>query len=240
MAQEQNVFKRMEKKYIVNQRQYKALQEKLEGHMRVDEYGLHKICNLYLDTEDFRLIRTSVEKPFYKEKLRIRSYGIPKPGDEVFLELKKKCDGVVYKRRVKLSCEKAMNYVIKGEIPEKESQVLKETDWFLQMYQPVPKVYISYDRTAWFGKEEPELRVTFDKNILYREKVLDLTKGSWGTQILDGRETLMEIKIPGSMPIWLAHTLSELCIYPHSFSKYGTCYQEFIADEMEKGGMFCA
>lgn len=239
MAQYQKVFRRKEKKYLLAAPQYEALLPLLREYMAVDEHGLYTICNLYFDTDRYDLIRHSIEKPFYKEKLRLRGYGAPGPGDRVFLELKKKLNGIVYKRRVSLTLEEAGRYLLQHEQPSGESQVLREIDWFLQRYRPVPKIYISYDRTALFGNEDKDLRVTFDQDILFRESPLDLSQGSWGTPLLMDGQVLMEIKVPGAMPLWLSHILNELGIYSTSFSKYGNIYKEHLLHRVFPRGVNC-
>lgn len=238
MTQFQNNFKRYEKKYLLTKTQYHALREMTEFRLLQDSYGKHTVCNLYLDTDDYALIRTSLEKPTYKEKLRLRSYGIPKKEDSVFLELKKKCDGVVYKRRTALPLNQAVGYIYNREAPENSGQILREIDWAMQMYRPEVKVFLAYDRIALFGAEDSELRVTFDQNIRWRDTVLDLSKGDWGSPVLEREMILMELKLLGAMPIWLSHILSQLKIFPTSFSKYGECYQNFLCRDM--GGELCA
>lgn len=241
MAQYQNVFKRKEKKYLLTVQRYQTLLPLLREYMTVDEHGLHTICNLYFDTDRYDLIRHSIEKPVYKEKLRLRSYGVPGPGDRVFLELKKKLKGIVYKRRASLTMEEARRYLLHREQPRGESQILHEIDWFLQRYQPVPKIYIAYDRMALFGNEDKDLRVTFDQNILFRESLLDLSKESWGTPLLKTGSLLMEIKVPGAMPLWMSHILNELELFSTSFSKYGNIYKEHLLNRVfPKGGSYCA
>jgi hypothetical protein len=212
--------------------------------MIVDEYGEADICNIYFDTPSHLLIRNSLEKPVYKEKLRLRSYGTPQEGDKVYIELKKKYKGIVYKRRVKLELSEAEQYLYYNRPMEQPTQITKEIDWFLHFYQnTTPAMYISYQRIAMYGKETPELRVTFDRNILWRDTDLWLEYGSWGNQLLEEEERLMEIKIPGAMPIWLSHILDELEIYPVSFSKYGKGYQESLQTrnhEIKKGDILYA
>lgn len=228
MAAIQGVFKRYEKKYLLNPKQYHFLRTILTEYMEQDHYGLHTICNIYYDTDSFELIRNSIEKPVYKEKFRVRSYGIPQSGDMVFLELKKKYEGVVYKRRVPLLLPKANEYLLKNKESVEKSQILNEIGYFLNNIRPVPKVYIAYDRTALFGKEDEELRVTFDTNMRFRDYDLDLSKGDYGDSILEEDLYLMEIKMPGTMPLWLTHILADLEIFPTSFSKYGTCYKKTL------------
>lgn len=254
MKKYQSVFERYEKKYRLSCFQWELLMERLEPYFTQDDYGLHTICNLYYDTEDYQLIRTSLDKPRYKEKLRLRSYGIPGQSDRVFLELKKKYAGVVYKRRISLPLYVAEAFLGAdafsrelmcrqgsfAELSGADRQILSEIDWFLKRYQPSAKVFLAYDRAAFYGKENPELRITFDQKIRWREQQLDLSKGDWGQFVTDPREVLMEIKISGAMPIWLSVILAELAIFPASFSKYGTCYQKFLAVPEQTGGIICA
>ena len=217
-------FERIEKKYLLDPIQKEQLFRKLESRLLPDDFGSSRICNLYLDTEDYLLIRRSLEKPVYKEKIRLRTYGLPGEGDMVYLEIKKKFRGIVYKRRIRLTMEEAMDYIVRGIPPRKENQIMREIDWFLKTYQPVPKAVVCYDRAAWQGIEDKELRFTFDEDIRYREIIPDLTRGDWGIPLLEKGMSLMEIKVPGSMPMWLSEMLADLEIYPLSFSKVGQGY----------------
>lgn len=242
MQKNVNVFKRYEKKYMLNEETYQKLLQQLQNSITKDHFGLHTICNIYYDTENYDLIRTSLEKPLYKEKLRLRSYGIPKFNDTVYVELKKKYDGVVFKRREELPLEEAKSYLLNRNPLKKSSQIIQEIDWFLQMYHPIPKVLIAYDRTAFFGNEDSNLRITFDEKIRFRQNCLDLSQGDWGEPILSPGAVLMEIKIPGAMPLWLNSILTKLELFPTSFSKYGTCYREKIVNQVviQQGGKNCA
>lgn len=241
MAEYQENFKRYEKKYLLDERQYERLRKEISGEMEEDQYGLHTICNIYYDTPDFQLIRMSLEKPIYKEKLRLRSYGVPSKMDEVFLEIKKKFKGVVYKRRVSMTDEEAMRYLNHGIHPKNDGQIMHEIEWVVKRYAPLrPMVYIAYDRVALFGKHNPDLRMTFDRRIRFRTEKVDLCAGSYGTEILEPGQILLEVKIPGVMPLWMSDLFAELEIYPVSFSKYGTCYQNYILPAMEQGGKSCA
>lgn len=221
-------FKRYEKKYILTQDQLSRMLAGMEDYVCADEFGRYTICNIYYDTDDFQLIRTSLEKPVYKEKLRMRSYGTPGGQDKVFVELKKKYDGIVYKRRTVMQAADAVSYIHNGNAPEQEDQICHEIDWFMRSYRPTPKVFIAYDRTAFAGLDDPNLRITFDTNLRWRDTDLDLRLGDHGAPILPPDQILMEIKIPGTAPVWLAHLLSEIGAFPTSFSKYGTCYKQNI------------
>lgn len=194
-----------------------------------DTHGRNTVMSLYLDTPDFLLIRNSITARTYKEKLRIRSYGTPNEDSLVFFEIKKKYKGVVYKRRIKLSLAKAMRYIADGTRPE-DSQIMDEIDYAMRFYRgPSPKMLISYERDAFFVKDMPNLRLTFDSGIRYRTGDLFLENGSKGERIIGDDEYILEVKTDGAMPIWLAHALSELSILPSSFSKYGTAYQNNIS-----------
>ncbi len=222
----QAVFQRKEVKYLLSVAQLQALMPVIRQHMEPDAFPHSSIGNLYYDTPDYRLIRRSLEKPEYKEKLRLRSYGIPGDGSPVFPEIKKKTGGIVYKRRVSMACDQAMDY-LSGRLPGPEGQIFRELDWMLMSYPSLaPKVFLSYERDSWKGREEPELRLTLDREILYRTYDLDLRWGFRGTPILSPGQTLMEIKIPGAAPLWLSHALSENGIFPVSFSKYGESYKQ--------------
>jgi hypothetical protein len=171
------------------------------------------------------LIRRSLDKPLYKEKLRLRTYGVPNDDSNAFVEIKKKFKKVVYKRRVKMKYVEAYNYLINGAPPPESTQITKEIDWFMKSYENVvPAMVISYERLAMFSNEDKNLRITFDNNIWWRREDLDLRKGAYGQDLLPPKHYLMEIKIPGAMPVWLASALYELNIYPISFSKYGRAY----------------
>ncbi|MGB7606707.1 MAG: polyphosphate polymerase domain-containing protein [Lutisporaceae bacterium] len=239
MSKFQGTFKRYEKKYLLSEKKYKMLRQKLQDILIIDNFRKTTICNIYFDTPDHLLIRTSLEKPIYKEKLRLRSYGTPLDGDMVFVELKKKYKGIVYKRRVKMELSMAESYLYDLEPVSQPSQITREIDWFLNFYKDIaPAMHISYNRIAAYGVEDPELRVTFDSNILWREDKLWLGAGVSGNQLLEEGQRLMEIKIPGNMPLWLSHILDELEIYPTSFSKYGNAYQtseQLKKNERKKG-----
>lgn len=232
MAQE--TFKRYEKKYLISRAQYEALMLDLKDHVKGDEFKQYPICNLYYDTPHYELIRKSIEKPYYKEKLRLRSYGPVGGDEEVFLEIKKKCDGIVYKRRRRMTLSEAMDYTV-NDIPlSEETQIGNELDWFLHRYALDPKVYIAYDREAYVSKEDNRLRITFDRNIRCRETDLDLSKGTEGEMLLDEDLMIMEIKIPNSMALWLVEILSKHKIYPRPFSKYGTYFKQKLTKEKEE------
>lgn len=193
------------------------------------------MCSVYYDSDDYDLIRRSIEAPIYKEKLRVRSYGVPAPDGTVFVELKKKFKGTVYKRRVQTTAERAEAW-LSGRSPAPEnSQVCREIDWFLHMHSPSPKIFIACDREAYIADGAPELRFTFDRGIRWREEELSLCDGTHGTPLLDGGQVLMEIKIPDAAPLWLADTLSRLEVFPTGFSKYGSCYKSGLVQKYFDG-----
>lgn len=232
----QEVFRRIEKKYIVDEPTYEKLIKKLNGHFVKDRYYKSTICNIYYDTPSHQLVRNSIEKPVYKEKLRVRSYGVPNDEDMVFVELKKKYKGVVYKRRIEMTLAQTRDFFAGKEVPHDNPQIENELKYFLKFYEGIaPAMYLSYDRLAYCGAEDPSLRLTFDTHILYREEQKELDKGIWGKELLPAGVRVMEIKIPNAMPLWLSTILDELEIYPASFSKYGTAYLNEFSEKIHKG-----
>ncbi|MBC3804249.1 VTC domain-containing protein [Acetobacterium fimetarium] len=231
-------FKRYEKKYQLDQAQLNDLMPVLLAEMKPDIYADQEdgyaIYNIYYDTDNYDIIRRSLAKPYYKEKLRLRSYTIPStPEEMVFLELKKKIGGIVSKRRACLKLNEAYRFISKREYPsglnQVDHQVLREIEYFLENNHIEPKAYISYERTAFIGKNDPNFRITFDRNIRSRQTDLLLEKGNFGNLIILPNHYIMEIKILGAMPLWLAQALSELKIYSSSFSKYGKTYKEYAS-----------
>lgn len=234
MGETKLTFRRLEKKFLLSAAQYDALMERLRDYIVPDTYFQSTVCSIYYDSDDYSLIRHSIEDPVYKEKLRVRSYNVPDADGTVFVELKKKYKGIVYKRRVSMTAAQASAYLA-GHAPAPEnSQMIREIDWFLHTNNPTPKVFIACDRTAYVAKDDGELRITFDHAIRWRQQELDLTLGSHGQPLTGEGEVLMEIKIPGAAPLWLAHILSELSLYPAGFSKYGQTYKEHILERYVK------
>ncbi len=225
-----STFQRYEIKYLLTPDQYQALVPILQEHMSSDVYGNYTVSNIFFDTETFDITRASVEKPLYKEKLRLRAYGAAdSAADLVFVELKKKYMHKVYKRRIALSLSEAMAFLLEGQLPlSAPQQTTAEIACFMDRYRPAPRVFIGYTRTAMAGLEDPELRVTFDRDLRWRDTDLTLCAGTWGEPMLPDGRILMEIKIPEIMPFWLAHALSSLNIFSTSFSKIGRCYTDFI------------
>lgn len=230
----QSVFKRYELKYLLTEEQRKAVLKAMEPHMSLDQYGRTTIRNIYFDTDTYRLARHSIEKPVYKEKLRIRSYGPATPGGMVFVELKKKYKKVVYKRRLSLPEEEAMEWM-RGGMRRHENQIAEEVDYFLQYYKTLrPVVFLSYEREAFYAKDGSDFRVTLDDTILCRQEDLSLESAAYGTPLLPEGATLMEVKCSGGLPLWMAHLLSAEHLYKTSFSKYGTAYQTMIFPKLGK------
>lgn len=223
----QYTFQRYEKKFLLSTEQSRHLMTKLRDQAEPDEYGRYSICNIYFDTPQYDMIRHSLKKPPYKEKLRLRSYGIPDENSCVFAEIKKKINGVVYKRRIDAPYKAIRAFVTDGRPLHKDQQIQREIQWHLHLYRPEPKVYIGYDRIAFSG-ENGDLRITFDWNLRWRSTRLDLCEGDEGELILPENPVVMEVKVPASIPLWLASLLSEAGVYPTSFSKYGVCYMRHI------------
>lgn len=219
------VMKRYELKYLVSPQQAEYLKKKLEGRMQPDEYGKTSIASLYYDTPDARLVRASLEKPLFKEKIRLRSYG---PADEkspVFLELKRKAFGIVYKRRIQSTIPEVNRFFDSGSGSFPGSQITREIQTFRDYYGIlVPACLIIYDRTAYY-ETDGDLRLTIDENPRYRMTDLGLDKSMEGISLLPDGWSVLEIKVQEAMPLWLSDILSGGQIYKTSFSKYGEAYK---------------
>ncbi len=222
----QTTFKRYEIKYLITKQQKEQILIAMKPYMKCNSYGHSTIRNIYFDTKDFRLIRKSLEKPVYKEKLRIRSYKQVTDDDIVFIELKKKYQSIVYKRRLTMK-EQQTRFCFKNNLPlPVQSQIGNEIAYFRFFYKNLsPTVFLSYERDAYEAMNGKDFRVTFDENILYRTNDFSLGSEIYGTPILDDEMCLMEIKTSEGMPLWMSQMLSALHIYKSSFSKYGVAYQ---------------
>ncbi len=224
-----SIFKRYELKYVISKELADILLTEIKKHTIPDEFGETVICNIYYDTDSYRLIGNSLEKPtVYKEKLRLRCYGTPSDESPAFIELKKKYESVVYKRRLKLTYKEAVAAIENNSLPD--TQIGREIEYFLNFYgRPTPKMVISYNRQAFY---DGEFRITFDSDIRYRREELDLRKGDYGAPVTD--MVVMELKSERAIPFWMLELLREHKIYKTSFSKYGTAYK----GEMENGKLF--
>ena len=225
----QTVFKRYELKYMLTLEQKQRVLDVMKPYMKLDKYGRTTIRNLYYDTDTYLLIRRSIEKPTYKEKLRIRSYSKAEADSTVFVELKKKYKHVVYKRRISMLNKDAMKWLSGEKHTDSHSQISDEIDYFLEYYGALhPTVFLSYEREAYYSKNSTDFRVTFDDTILCRQEDLSLESEVYGTPILPEGMVLMEIKCSGGIPLWMTQVLSKEHIYKTSFSKYGTAYRTQI------------
>lgn len=222
---EQMIFKRSEIKYMIDEDIFRKLMEVMKKYMIADDYGRSTVCSLYFDTPDYLLIRRSLDHPMYKEKLRLRSYGVANESTKVFVEIKKKYDSIVYKRRIAMKESEAQRYLLHHE-KVMSGQISDEIDYCMDHYEWLaPAVMLSYEREAYYAKDDHEFRITFDRNILWRDYDLSLCKGIYGNPILKEDQVLMEVKTAGAIPLWMVEFLSENKIYKTSFSKYGTAYR---------------
>lgn len=227
------VFKRYELKFILSKVQFNKLEKLIAHYMTLDSFGRHKIRNVYYDTDDYKVIRHSLEKPIYKEKLRLRLYGEASKSSEIFIELKKKFKGVVYKRRIKANYLEVDKFLNGLEHSIEQSQVLKEIEYFKNSFDDLkPKAYIYYEREAYFCSNDENFRMTFDFNIKCRNKDVSLYDSKLDRQILEDNKVLLEVKTVNGLPFWLTSFLSNERVYKTSFSKYGTAYNEFFLPEI--------
>ncbi len=228
------VFNRYEHKYLMNKKTFEKIINEMDNYMELDihnkNHSFYTISNIYFDTKDDYLIRSSLSKPIYKEKLRLRAYGIPDKSSYVFLEIKKKFNGIVNKRRTPIKLDEAYKFMETGKSPKTKEymnkQVLKEISYFIKCYELQPKLYLAYDRIAYFERNNADLRISFDHNIRSRRSSLSLEDGDYGKMLLDDDTYLMEIKTFRAKPLWLTHLIAELNLKHNNFSKYGTEFKQ--------------
>lgn len=229
-----NTFKRREMKFLLNEEQYERVVEAISEFMTEDEFGLHTIQNIYLDNRNNDLIRSSLGKPIFKEKVRLRSYGNKaEDNSEAFLEIKKKYRGITYKRRLEGEYKELFDYITLGAPPKERGQVFEEVDYLIKRMGLKPKIVICYDRRAFYGKTDREFRLTLDGNIRYRHDNIDLRAGDGGEYLMTQPFRVMEVKSVGAIPMDLVKILSGLKIYHGSFSKYGSIFSGEIRRKYE-------
>lgn len=232
----QSCFQRFELKYMLTRSQKEALLQVMAPYMRLDQYGRTTIRNIYFDTPNYRLIRRSIDRPLYKEKLRIRSYKQATAEGDVFVELKKKFKKVVYKRRLAMPLSDSLSWLAGDDSKKPAGQIAEEIRYFRNFYGELrPAIFLTYEREAFYSIDGSEFRVTFDENILARATDMDLCSQVSGTALLPKGNILLELKAPGAIPLWLTDFLTKNKIYKTSFSKYGTAYQTMLF----KGGKLC-
>lgn len=233
------VFNRYELKYIFNAGIYKELFSALKPHLRMDEFGdeegFYSISNLYFDTFDNFFHQQNLKRDKFRQKLRLRVYGNITLQDEVFLEIKKKYNGIVNKRRTLMKLGDAYRFLELNkedtdlsDFKSSNSQILKEIFFLKSFYNLHPKTVLSYDRQALQGVKDPDLRVTFDRNIRSRGYDLKVENGSYGEPIVSHDTMLMEVKVSTSVPLWLVRILNEFPCRRQSFSKYSTYQQNCL------------
>ena len=226
----ENIFRRIEQKYLITKDQKEQLLKRIDKYIENDEYFESNICNIYFDNDNNDLIVNSLEKPTFKAKLRLRSYEVPDMQTKVFLEVKDKYKGVVGKRRIKMTLEEFYNYYEKGIY--KEKQIMKELDYYFRFFKLKPSIFVAYDRRSYREKNNKDLRITIDCNLRYRSDDLRLELGNNGINFFKDEIYIMEIKCLDALPLWLVRCLSDLKIYPTSFSKVGNIYKEIKRKEV--------
>ena len=224
---------RVEHKYPMTRKQYEAFLEKAGKHLLPDFYPEYDLHNIYYDTEDSAMIVHCLKDPHYKEKLRLRTYGEPNENTPCYLEIKRKCGSTGVKRRISLSENDARECVEHGAVIREDSQIAREISYLISRNRLKEKLFIAYHRTAFSGKEEKDLRITFDTDIRFRLDDLSLHETGGETYITEEDDVLMEIKVSGRYPLWLTEILSEMKLYRRSFSKYGVIYSALTKQAMD-------
>ena len=218
----ETIIDRYEQKYLLSKEEYNNLINLIENYLVKDKYFMETIYNIYFDNDQFELINRSIEKPIYKEKMRMRSYYKTDNDTNIFLEIKKKYADTSNKRRVIISYKDYLDYINKGIIPECDKQIMSEIDYCFKNYKLKPKIKLVYDRLAYNLKNNDSFRITFDTNVRYNLNNFDFNNEDDITFMNDGY--IMEIKTFNGIPLWFNKVLNNLNIYPTSYSKVGKIY----------------
>lgn len=235
---------RTEKKYLADRSVIDSFIAGISPHMAEDLYFRQRIHNVYFDNDNNEVIRHSLEKQEFKEKLRLRGYEIKgRLCPYVYLELKKKFKGVVYKRRLMLPPEEGRK-VLSGTREEVyallgESPVGQEIRAYMERTGCYPKQYLSYERFSYRGKDDGELRITIDTGLKSRESSLSLGAAAEDESYWEEQKYIIEIKATSGMPLWLVHLLTSLGLYPVSFSKYGKIYLKKLSEGLHRETKQC-
>ena len=229
----QQIFRRTEIKYLLSEDEVKSLLWLIEPYLEKDRYFKSTNCSIYFDDENRYLAIHSLEKPLYKEKVRIRSYGVPKLSDTVFLEIKKKYKGIGSKRRIPIKLSDFYKFLKTGKLDSNSEIIKKELDSCFKRYNLKPTMFLAYDRTSYCDKDDPTFRITFDRNIRSRNNDLHLENGDHGKKHFKNGEVVMEVKALDRYPFYFVRALSKLKIYPASFSKYGRVTEKILNNKKE-------
>ncbi|MFA7674409.1 MAG: polyphosphate polymerase domain-containing protein [Clostridia bacterium] len=236
------VFNRYEEKYIMNSEQFKAFLHKADIYAKPDEHctngDMYSVTNIYFDNDNYDLVRMSNQKPYYKQKVRLRGYSGIKPEDFVYLEVKKKVGGLVNKRRTCITLREAADYIDLGRIPRRISnmQVFNELDYLFSLYDLKPKMMLCYDRIAYNSKGGHDIRITVDNNIRFKKSGINMCDTAGLIKLTDDDTWIVEIKTGDSIPLWCTRILSEMDVISSSFSKYGNAYEYCVKNRIENEG----
>lgn len=225
----QKHFKRVETKYILTQKQEQAFLADLAQHMEADDFAQSSISNVYFDNPDFQMVADSLAKKHGKEKIRMRLYDLqPTASSQAFLEIKKKVEGIGFKYRLTSNPVSVTNYVLTGlaDASIVDDKVTEELHQLRQRYGTLqPKLVIAYDRQSYKGLDDKNVRLTIDRNLIYRDDRLSAYADRSGHALLPADQVIMEVKVAGDQPAWLQELLVKHGLEKASFSKYGQAYK---------------
>lgn len=224
-------FNRFELKYLLPIEHAGEFKKAIKSFLHVDSFGeegQYALTSLYYDTPDHRFYWEKIDGIKVRRKLRIRHYETRDaitPETPVFVEIKKRIDRVIIKKRAKMPYKDAVNLCNEGIMPAKfdpkDKKTLEEVQSMFHTYPLRPTLITSYFRHALIGTHyDLGLRVTFDTNIRFRDHDLDLTSKNRGKFIIPPNIALMEIKANGAIPYWLTEMIGAHNIRLIRVSKY--------------------
>jgi len=240
---------RHELKYLITEAQAAVIVERIRPFMRPDHHsggGQYPLVSLYLDSEDLRLCRESLDGVKNRYKLRIRSYS-DDPDSISFFEIKRRINQIIVKSRARVRHRDVGLILAQGITAfsgtEDNRENLAQFLFYRRQIHADPVVRVRYTRQAFESRFDDDVRVTFDRRIslnITRAPVLDLNGFGWQRPPEHG--VVLEIKFTHGYPAWLARMARELGLRQQSISKYArmvtrACAMRFCAPVVGRGGM---
>jgi hypothetical protein len=228
------LFTRYELKYLITFDTYRTLADTLIPYMQYDPFGdkqgRYSIFSLYFDSPDRKIYYETMNRAAFRQKLRLRIYNSASIDDSAYFEVKQKFKNVVNKRRTAIQLSDAYRFIEKrADVSDLENysasnkQVLKEIRSFRDVYRLAPAVIVGYDRQAFHGIDDTDLRITFDYHLTCRNDNYRLENGMHnGAYFVPPNLVVLEVKVKHSVPLWLTKLLSEFRCPLRSVSKFCT------------------
>jgi len=233
-------FQRYEIKYWLTEERYFDVRDEIQRYMELDPYchdrphHAYPIWSLYLDTFDFATFEERLDGLIFRQKYRLRTYGADKPfedalTDPLFVEIKKKQNKVILKDRSLIKVREALDLLDHASgnpfmqtLPLAQKKTMERFVFFQNHLSLGPQIAVKYEREAYFGENDRNVRVTFDRNLCAKEsralaEMYTETKNWFHHR---NPQIIFEIKVYDAMPQWLVNILRRFQLRSEPISKY--------------------